>query len=189
MRIQRTFHAPASPHAEHSQRVVDSKRNSRDAARASAATRPKQREGRRFQRDFAGFSTCQRALPRVPQGTRKKLRAPALPRGSSIPSRTNSQDAPRASAPSCRNKERGRRRSCEFSQRHSESVSTRTIPPEGLPATLNIRTVPQRERFDMRDSSRGVHPAYPRRTHPRLRNKIEYNRGGVGSLVYQRGAV
>ena len=40
-------------------------------------------------------------------------------------------------------------------QRHSESASTRTIPAEGSPRSRQIRTAPQRERFDTHDLRRG----------------------------------
>ena len=104
--------------------VIDSKQDSQDAPRASAATPSKQREGRRFRTEFAGRSKRQRCHPppktargsSIPNKIFKTLQAPALPptknservvdseqnfqvapRGS-VDSEENSQDTPRASA-------------------------------------------------------------------------------------------
>ena len=43
----------------------------------------------------------------------------------------------------------------KFARRHSESASTRTISAEGSPRSRQIRTAPQRERFDTQDLRRG----------------------------------
>ena len=43
--------------------------------------------------------------------------------------------------------------------RHSESASTRTISAEGSPRLRQIRTAPQRERFDAHDLRRGSRAA------------------------------
>ena len=94
VRIRRRLHSPARPPAQHSERVVDSKQNSRDAPCANAPSR-KQREGRRFQTEFSGCSTHHFQ-------TDKTFHAPALsPAQDSdrlIDSKENSKDAPRASA-------------------------------------------------------------------------------------------
>ena len=46
--------------------------------------------------------------------------------------------------------------SCDrFARRHSENASTRKIPAKGSSGTLQIRTTPQRERFDHADPGRG----------------------------------
>ena len=54
----------------------------------------------------------------------------------------------------------------EYARRHSESASTRTISAEGSPRLRQIRTAPQRERFDAHDLRRGS------RAHRRNRKKI-----------------
>ena len=86
-RIHRTLHAPALPHGENSERGIDCKQKSRDASRASSATRRKQREGRQYQTEFAGRSTRQRChVPKTARGSaipsriHRPLHAPALPR-------------------------------------------------------------------------------------------------------------
>ena len=43
----------------------------------------------------------------------------------------------------------------KFARRHSESASTRRISAEGSPRSRQIRTAPQRERFDTHDLRRG----------------------------------
>ena len=43
----------------------------------------------------------------------------------------------------------------KFARRHSESASTRRISAEGSPRSRQIRTAPQRERFDTHDPRRG----------------------------------
>ena len=48
-----------------------------------------------------------------------------------------------------------RRAQDKFARRHSESASTRTISAEGSPSSSQIRTAPQRERFDTHDLRRG----------------------------------
>ena len=54
-----------------------------------------------------------------------------------------------------RSPQRVRRAQDKFARRHSESASTRTIPAEGSSGSRQIRTAPQRERFDTRDPRRG----------------------------------
>ena len=51
-----------------------------------------------------------------------------------------------------------------IARRHCESASTRTISAEGSPRPRQIRTAPQRERFDAHDLRRGS------RSHRRNRN-------------------
>ena len=51
--------------------------------------------------------------------------------------------------------QRVRRAQDTFARRHSESASTRTISAEGLPSSRQVRTAPQRERFDTHDLRKG----------------------------------
>ena len=50
---------------------------------------------------------------------------------------------------------KGRFASKNIALRHSESASTRTISAEGSPRLRQIRTAPERERFDTHDPRRG----------------------------------
>ena len=54
-----------------------------------------------------------------------------------------------------RSPQRVHRAQDKFARRHSESASTRTISAEGSPRSRQIRTAPQRERFDTHDPRRG----------------------------------
>ena len=54
-----------------------------------------------------------------------------------------------------RSPQRARRDQDKFARRHSESASTRRISAEGSPRSRQIRTAPQRERFDTQDLRRG----------------------------------
>ena len=54
-----------------------------------------------------------------------------------------------------RSPQRVHRAQDKFARRHSESASTRTISAEGSPRSRQIRTAPQRERFDTHDLRRG----------------------------------
>ena len=54
-----------------------------------------------------------------------------------------------------RSPQRVHRAQDRFARRHSESASTRTISAEGSPRSRQIRTGPQRERFDTHDPRRG----------------------------------
>ena len=69
--ILRTLHELALPPAENSEAVVDSKQSSQDAPHASAATRPKQQDGRRFRTEFSGRS--KRLRPREDRRLRKEF--------------------------------------------------------------------------------------------------------------------
>ena len=51
--------------------------------------------------------------------------------------------------------QRVRRAQDTFARRHSESASTRTISAEGSPSSRQVRTAPQRERFDTHDLRKG----------------------------------
>ena len=51
--------------------------------------------------------------------------------------------------------QRLRRAQDTFARRHSESASTRTISAEGAPSPRQVRTAPQRERFDTHDLRKG----------------------------------
>ena len=54
---------------------------------------------------------------------------------------------------------KGRFASKNIARRHSESASTRTISAEGSPRLRQIRTAPQRERFNAHDLRRGSRAA------------------------------
>ena len=54
-----------------------------------------------------------------------------------------------------RSPQRVRRAQAKIARRHSENASTRTISAEGSPRSRQIRTAPQRERFDTHDLRRG----------------------------------
>ena len=58
-RVLRTLHAPPPPRCQNSERVIDFKQNLQDAPRASATTRPKQREGSRFQTELGILALLQ----------------------------------------------------------------------------------------------------------------------------------
>ena len=62
--------------------------------------------------------------------------------------------------------QRVRRDQDRFARRHSESASTRTISAEGSPRSRQIRTAPQRERFDTHDLRRGSPRSRQIRTAP-----------------------
>ena len=68
--------------------------------------------------------------------------------------KTNSYGAARALR-HARSPQRVHRAQDKFARRHSESASTRTISAEGSPRSKQIRTTPQRERFDTHDLRRG----------------------------------
>ena len=69
--------------------------------------------------------------------------------------KTNSHGATARALRHARSPQRVRRDQDRFARRHSESASTRTIPAEGSPRSRQIRTAPQRERFDTHDLRRG----------------------------------
>ena len=137
-------HAPRAsvPRAQNSERVFDSKQNSQDAPRASAATRRRQREGRRFQTEFSGRSMRQRCLPpktargpSIPNRILRTLHANALPRTQNservVDSEQNSQDAPCASAATRRKQREGRRLQKNPQDVPRASAATRPKQREG----------------------------------------------------------
>ena len=67
--------------------------------------------------------------------------------------KTNSHGATARALRHARFPQRVRRDQDRFARRHSESASTRTIPAEGSSGSRQIRTAPQRERFDTHDRS------------------------------------
>ena len=69
--------------------------------------------------------------------------------------KTNSHGATARALRHARSPQRVRRDQDRFARRHSESASTRTIPAEGSSGSRQIRTAPQRERFDTHDLRRG----------------------------------
>ena len=69
--------------------------------------------------------------------------------------KTDSRGATARALRHSRSPQRVRRAQDKFARRHSESASTRTISAEGSPRSRQIRTAPQRERFDTHDLRRG----------------------------------
>ena len=69
--------------------------------------------------------------------------------------KTNSHGATARALRHARSPQRVHRAQDKFARRHSESASTRTISAEGSPRSRQIRTAPQRERFDTHDPRRG----------------------------------
>ena len=72
-------------------------------------------------------------------------------------------------------------------QRELKRINGNAGELEGSPASFRIRTAPQRERSDRHETRRGVHPAYPRQTHPGFRNNVKWNRSVY--VVYVSGVV
>ena len=77
------------------------------------------------------------------------------PRRGFIGLKTNSHGATARALRHAPSPQRVRRAQDKFARRHSESASTRTIPAEGSSGSRQIRTAPQRERFDTHDPRRG----------------------------------
>ena len=69
--------------------------------------------------------------------------------------KTHSHGATARALRHARSPQRIRRAQDTFARRHSEGASTRTISAEGSPSSSQIRTAPQRERFDTHDLRRG----------------------------------
>ena len=69
--------------------------------------------------------------------------------------KTNSHGATARALRHARSPQRVRQGQDKFARRHSESASTRRISAEGSPRSRQIRTAPQRERFDTHDLRRG----------------------------------
>ena len=143
-RIPRTLHAPASRHAENSERVATCAQNFEDAPRTSVTTRGKQREGRHLRPEFRGRSTRQRhdapePARRSPLTSRisRTLHAPALQRTENnervATYSQNFEDAPRAGVTTRRKLREGRHLRPEFRgrstrQRHDARKTTRGSP-------------------------------------------------------------
>ena len=85
--------------------------------------------------------------------------------------KTNPHGATARALRHARSPQRVRRAQDKFARRHSESASTRTIPAEGSSGSRQIRTAPQRERFDTHDLRRGVRFVSSRRAYPRHKKK------------------
>ena len=85
--------------------------------------------------------------------------------------KTNSHGATARALRHAGSPQRVRRAQDKFARRHSESASTRTISAEGSPRSRQIRTAPQRERFDTHDLRRGVRFVSSRRAYPRHKKK------------------
>ena len=77
------------------------------------------------------------------------------PRRGFIGLKTNSHGATARALQHARSPQRVRRAQDKFARRRSESASTRTISAEGSSGSRQIRTAPQRERFDTHDLRRG----------------------------------
>ena len=91
--------------------------------------------------------------------------------GSPRSCKTNSHGATARALRHARSPQRVHRAQDKFARRHSESASTRTISAEGSPRSRQIRTAPQRERFDTRDLRRGVRFVSSCRAYPRHKKK------------------
>ena len=85
--------------------------------------------------------------------------------------KTNSHGATARALRHARSPQRLHRAQDKFARRRSESASTRTIPAEGSSGSRQIRTAPQRERFDTHDLRRGVRFVSSRRAYPRHKTK------------------
>ena len=85
--------------------------------------------------------------------------------------KTNSHGATARALRHARSPQRVHRAQDKFARRHSESASTRTISAEGSPRSRQIRTAPQRERFDTHDFRRGVRFVSSCRAYPRQKKK------------------
>ena len=169
-RILKMLLAPAPPPGQNSNRVVDSAGNSQDAPRASAATRPKQQEGRRFRNSKLVVDSERNSLDAP------RARAAALPKhGESRRFRT--EFAERSMRKCWQNGRQRRRNFAVCSTRHCcrarkptrrvvdskpnsqkaprGSAGTRREQRKGLQSALGIRTAPQRERFNVHTCCRG----------------------------------
>ena len=85
--------------------------------------------------------------------------------------KTNSHGATARALRHARSPQRVHRAQVKFARRHSESASTRAIPAEGSSGSRQIRTAPQRERFDTHDLRRGARFVSSRRAYPRHKKK------------------
>ena len=117
--------------------------------------------------------------------------------------KTNSHGATARALRHARSPQRVHRAQDKFARRHSESASTRTISAEGSPRSRQIRTAPQRERFDTHDPRRGFiglktnshgataralrHARSPQRVH-RAQDKFARRHSESASHDLRRGA-
>ena len=85
--------------------------------------------------------------------------------------KTNSHGAAARALRHARSPQRVHRAQDKFARRDSESASTRTISAEGSSGSRQIRTAPQRERFDTHDLRRGVRFVSSCRAYPRQKKK------------------
>ena len=149
--------------------------------RASAATRRIQRQGCRFQRNFSGRSTC----PKLREGRRFQAEFA----GQSTRQRCHASQAKFAGRSTRPQQREGRQLQTDFLD------FLRTLQALALPhaddsdaGELENSHDASARAFRHARSPEGCIPpttARPCQAHPRqIRNKIEYNRGGVGSLVY-----
>ena len=85
--------------------------------------------------------------------------------------KTDSRGATARALRHARSPQKVHRAQDKFARRHSESASTRTISAEGSPRSRQIRTAPQRERFDTHDLRRRVRFVSSCRAYPRQKKK------------------
>ena len=135
--------ARALRHAESPQRVRQGQDKFARRHSESASTRTISAEG----------SPRSRQIRTAPQ--RERFDTHALRRGFAKV-KTNSHGATARALRHARSPQRVRQGQDKFARRHSESASTRTISAEGSPRSRQIRTAPQRERFDTHDLRRGL---------------------------------
>ena len=97
-------------------------------------------------------SSGSRQMRTAPQRNRSDTHDP---RRGFIGLKTNSHGATARALRHAGSPQRVRQGQDKFARRHSESASTRTISAEGSSGSRQIRTAPQRERFDTQDLRRG----------------------------------
>ena len=115
---------------------------------ATAGLRKQARKPRdNFQKPF-----CEQEIRTAPQ--RERFDTHDLRRGFAAV-KTNSHRTTARAIRHARSPQRVRRGQDKFARRHGESASTRTISAEGSPRSRQMRTGPQRERFDTHDLRRG----------------------------------
>ena len=158
-RARRTSHgatARALRHARSPHRARRAQNNFARRHRESASTRTISAEGSPSSRH------SRTALPRELPSSRHIRTAPQRERLDTHDLRrgfaelkTNSHGATARALRHAQSPQRVRRAQDTFARRHSQSASTRTISADGLPSSRQIRTAPQRERFDTHDFRRG----------------------------------
>ena len=97
-------------------------------------------------------SPCSRDICAAPQ--RERFDTRNLRRGFAE-LKTHSHGATARALRHAQTPQRVRQAQDTFARRHSESASTRTISAEGWPSSRQVRTAPQRERFDTHDLRKG----------------------------------